>query len=676
MTRLRRHYYSSQYVYRKRAVVAVKVAILSVLLVGFAALGVDVGLIYNARIELRRAVDASALAAASALKDTVGAQDFDDARAIAIDCAARNKVAGDPLYVSAEDVQFGWAEIDASTGAYAFAEDPNNVNAVRVTGRRSGDNEVNGPVPLVFAAVLGFGSTNMVRSSTALMQPRDIAIVADLSDSHNDDSELRSLHALEINLGDVWDFLPGGTDDGSNSWHPGWQTGPLSVLSEGFGWGFFQRNPAGQSYGLGFGYDVASEDGPTRHIQIDGYDPKTDNGLIYLPLGFDEGGNQTPVNWDPAARPEYAELASYLTQLGYVGAYGDAAPPGPPATSELTGILGDHTVGMGAFRWFNWVYRTAVATGYAKWNSGIPGGLWEQEGLDPPAIATGYGDQIIHPWEVEWGAAILGDRTKEQMQALWEDYARYYMAADDTAMTLDGHPDFRWRFGPKTFTNYLLERRPDFASTPELSATPAQPSHAEKEAIAALTGSLSVEYADLLSLEVYSTTVHHEVDLTDNVASVPERLSAMQAGHYDRYTNIGGGIREGRATLLGPNARINANKVIVLITDGNATAWEHLSSDGPGGVPVGEPEIANTEAQAAEARNYALQQAAWARDEGVRIYCVSIGVSADQALMEDIAELTGGEHFHAGGGSIEAYSAELLDIFGTIAILRPVTLVE
>ena len=52
-------------VFARRAVVAVQVAVLFSVLVGFAALVIDVGAMYNVRADLQRTADASALAGAS-----------------------------------------------------------------------------------------------------------------------------------------------------------------------------------------------------------------------------------------------------------------------------------------------------------------------------------------------------------------------------------------------------------------------------------------------------------------------------------------------------------------------------------------------------------------------------------------------------------------------------------
>jgi Flp pilus assembly protein TadG len=55
------------YSFRRRGAVAVQTAVMSALLIGCAALAVDVGMMYSARTELQRAADAAALAGVSGL---------------------------------------------------------------------------------------------------------------------------------------------------------------------------------------------------------------------------------------------------------------------------------------------------------------------------------------------------------------------------------------------------------------------------------------------------------------------------------------------------------------------------------------------------------------------------------------------------------------------------------
>ncbi len=660
----------------RRGVVAVKVAILSVLLIGFAALGVDVGVIYNARLELQRSVNAAALAGAAALANTSASmlgqddpRDYTASLDAAVACALQNPVTNQPLHLAEEDVEFGWAERDTGTSFYSFDAGADEVNAVRVTGRRTGENAQDGPIKLIFARIFGLSESDAVKTGLALMRPRDIAVVADLSASHNDDSELRNVHNIEINLGEVWAALPGGVDDSPADW-PGWDAD--DPAASGWAWGVFQRDPAGQQYGLGFGYDTGSEAGPTLHIDKDSYNPNTDNGLIDFSLP------DTQQDWVPAPGTAYGELADYLTnasgyKLGDLTVQDGALVDGADA-SEIYAIFGDHT-STGSGRLYNWVFRTAVATGYAEWYSGIPGGKWENGDMAAPPFPAN-GDDTVDGWEVVWGNAQFGDRQPIQMAFMWFEYALDHVSLDDSAMVLEGNSDFRWKIGPKTFTNYLMEVRPQSNNTPELASTPHQPVFAQKQAVAALADALLEDYHDLLSLAVYATTVSEEVELTSDYDLVPSRLTEMQAAHYNGYTNIGGGIRIGRQLLYGPASRPNATKVLVLLSDGKATAWETLTSDGPEGEPSGPPTVANTSGALATARAYALAQADWAGQAGVQIYAVSLGADADLPLMDRIAEETNGRHFHVEGDSIAEYTAGLIQVFEEIALIQPVTLIQ
>ncbi len=71
---------------RRRALVAVQVAVMAPVLLGFAALTIDVGAMYNAKAELQRTADSAALAAASMLAEFAAGDPrirrlFPDARA-------------------------------------------------------------------------------------------------------------------------------------------------------------------------------------------------------------------------------------------------------------------------------------------------------------------------------------------------------------------------------------------------------------------------------------------------------------------------------------------------------------------------------------------------------------------------------------------------------------------
>jgi Mg-chelatase subunit ChlD len=120
----------------------------------------------------------------------------------------------------------------------------------------------------------------------------------------------------------------------------------------------------------------------------------------------------------------------------------------------------------------------------------------------------------------------------------------------------------------------------------------------------------------------------------------------MQANYYDNSTNMGEGLQRAIETLTSVDARDNAAKVIVLMSDGH-------SSTGPDPVLIAEA----------------------AADLGITIYTVSVGYGADRRQLQAIADAANGVEFYA-AGKPEEYSAQLQHIFATIGGLGSVSLIE
>ncbi len=160
--------------HKRRGVVAVFVMASLVLLIGFAALTLDVGYVYNVRADLQHAADAAVLAGVRSLPDEA------EARRVAREYADLN-VSG---VVKDLDVVLGnwdW------TGA-VFTANGAPVNAVHVLGHRSTRNE--NPVHLFFAPFLGVPQTNVSASATAALgRPKrwDVVIVQDVTNSFVDE---------------------------------------------------------------------------------------------------------------------------------------------------------------------------------------------------------------------------------------------------------------------------------------------------------------------------------------------------------------------------------------------------------------------------------------------------------------------------------------------------------
>ncbi len=658
---------------RRRGVVAVKVAILSVVLIGFVALGVDVGLMYNARQELQRATTASAISAASMFVQSGTSEDGAEAlgRRAAVEVAEQNAVASDPLTLTPEtDVIFGQAVQPEPGSFYEFTEGQRPYNAVRVIGRRTRE-APDGPIPLYFAAIFGRTTTEYTCRATALMKPRDIVVVADVSDSHNNDSELRHVNNTWVNLHEVW------MDSYERGDWPGWDEDDMQAA--GWGWGFFKR------VGRGFGYDSEVQGRPEywnwmvpgaaeAELGLPAYNPDRDHGLVSFP-------DLRRGTWGDEG--DYGDIIGYLSRdRQYQGTFDSEDD------SEIKFIMGNYTIGRGTgARMDNWVNRVAVATGFADWNSGldVEDAWWKVAGLD----RGGNGDSVLDDDEMIWGpegdrgrtARLRDTSSSDYMKDLWREYA-LYVSMGRSSMT-DGHAGFQWKFGVKTFANFMLDQRNSHADSPEFAKSPAQPMLAVKNAVKLLSDPsvLAPEYHDQLGLVSYGTSCRHEpypdadddpsMWLSFDLSVATSRLDELQAGYYDGYTNLHGGIRVGREALMtSPPARPGAAKVMVILSDGTPTAHEEGSGDG-----IVNVEAAGSEAIIAEARRRAADEAALARSEGIQIVTVSVGAMADQDFLREEISGESGRHFHA-EGDIEDYSEDLKAIFLQIADIRPVTLVE
>lgn len=162
----------------EKGATAVFVALVLTMLLGFAALGVDVNYLYGVRNELHNAADAGALAGASVLFNDDGTLNRDAARAEALRIATSNKTGNQAVVVDLVDVIVDDVVVDddkkyvLQTGHWSFTTkiftanpattqtewkertfseldgDTNFINAVRVQADRS-------DTPSFFAKILG-----------------------------------------------------------------------------------------------------------------------------------------------------------------------------------------------------------------------------------------------------------------------------------------------------------------------------------------------------------------------------------------------------------------------------------------------------------------------------------------------------------------------------------------
>lgn len=125
-----------------------------------------------------------------------------------------------------------------------------------------------------------------------------------------------------------------------------------------------------------------------------------------------------------------------------------------------------------------------------------------------------------------------------------------------------------------------------------------------------------VEKVGLVS---YADTAKREDSLTNDYTDIDASNLAISSAFDGGMTAVGDAILEGIDTVTEPSkCRPWANKALVLMSDGN-----HNSGSDP------------------------LVAAADAAAQQIPIYTVSFSDEADETLMQQIADMTGGTHYHA-----------------------------
>ena len=87
--------------------------------------------------------------------------------------------------------------------------------------------------------------------------------------------------------------------------------------------------------------------------------------------------------------------------------------------------------------------------------------------------------------------------------------------------------------------------------------------------------------------------------------------------------------------------------------------------------------IANRPTDTTTARTYVISESTACKNAKIPIVTISLGAAADTALMQQVADMTGGKHFNIPGGQTATqYEEQLKDVFAEIAKTRPLNLVQ
>jgi len=166
-------------------VVAVQVGVVLIVLIGFAALTVDVGTLYNTRADLQRTADAAALAGASAyitdemMQVRMGTEDaslLDYVTGLAT-TRVTNFASINPTFgqtstsVDFGDIVTGWINVHSGTEPIVPNPAAADYNAVYVMVRREAG-EGNGPVTLFFSPIFGKMFGESTASAVAVFDDR------------------------------------------------------------------------------------------------------------------------------------------------------------------------------------------------------------------------------------------------------------------------------------------------------------------------------------------------------------------------------------------------------------------------------------------------------------------------------------------------------------------------
>jgi Flp pilus assembly protein TadG len=157
----------------------VLIAVTLPLLVIMAAFALDVAWMQLVRTELRTATDAASRAGAKTLSLQ---QNVADARAAAKEAARHNAVAGQPLGLRDNEIEFGIGRQSTSTSRFNFTAGGSLLNAVRVTGARTATS-LDGPVNLFLGHIMGVSTFEPTQVATSTQLDRDICLVVDRSGS-------------------------------------------------------------------------------------------------------------------------------------------------------------------------------------------------------------------------------------------------------------------------------------------------------------------------------------------------------------------------------------------------------------------------------------------------------------------------------------------------------------
>jgi Putative Tad-like Flp pilus-assembly len=270
-------------------------------------------------------------------------------------------------------------------------------------------------------------------------------------------------------------------------------------------------------------------------------------------------------------------------------------------------------------------------------DSGNPAGSGERFADDATTLKTVFGlTNVAYPY--------AGDS--------WDNFFNYVKSNTSVA-----NAGYRKMYGYLDWLDYLQTTRPAYSQTPDLWKVSEQPVTALKNSVTMFLNYLLEPYTgDRVGWALYTSsnqTAVVENQLSTDFVGFSDTIHHRQAGHYTGLTNIYDGLKAARLELQN-NGRVGAYKMIALMTDGQA----------------------NLPGSATNAKNMVIQEAYAAAAAKIPVVCITLGSGADTALMQQVADITGGVYFDIPGGqTADQYSEQLNAIWKQVADKRPLKLV-
>lgn len=236
----------------------------------------------------------------------------------------------------------------------------------------------------------------------------------------------------------------------------------------------------------------------------------------------------------------------------------------------------------------------------------------------------------------------------------WSEFVDYVQTDNDIIAA-----GYKNKYGMMTYLSYVLEKRCGAYDTPGLDNVSEQPVTALKDAVDVFLSYLTAHSTDdRVSVSIYTYSDSKailEQSLTKTYTLISNITRNRQAGHYIGGTNISAGMTKARVDLQN-NARLGAKKMMLLMTDGVVN------------LPSG---------NSTSDKNAVLAEAQLAANAKIPIVTIALGAYADTALMQQVADITGGAAFIVPGGQpIAQVKAQLEAVFAQVAADRPLKLVQ